>query len=188
MLFEPDCELLAQLGINASESVVAVGEHESVCLHIQNFNGVTVQLEAGMRLGTIKPVEVSTVGDLDISCNATVKVVDSSPECLEKLYSEVIEPVAYKPGLDESLRGEEACSSGPSSWIFQLEGSEQQATFYRDIPMSSGAPVRCHLIGIIRNGYVSTSVTCKVTRCNITTIRLGFKPHVHAERRVDEHP
>ena len=34
-------------------------------------------------------MEVSTVGDLDVSCNATVKVVDSSPEHLEELYSEL---------------------------------------------------------------------------------------------------
>ena len=91
-----------------------------MCLPVQNFNGVTVQLEAGMRLGTVKPVEVSTVGDLDVSCNATVKVVDSSLEHLEELYSELKHP-------PDSLSSAEVMQLKFSD-VFALDDSELGCT------------------------------------------------------------
>ncbi len=53
LLFEPDPELLEQLGIVALESVVAIQDDRDVNIPVQNFQGVTVHLEAGTRLGTV---------------------------------------------------------------------------------------------------------------------------------------
>ena len=60
LLFEPEHAALEPLGVNAYESVVGVDENGEVWLPIENYQGVTARLEAGMHLGTIRETTVAT--------------------------------------------------------------------------------------------------------------------------------
>ena len=95
-------------------------------------------------------MEVSTVGDLDVSCNATDKVVDCSPERLGKLYSELKLP-PDSLSSDEVMQLKNLISE--FSDVFALDDSElgctnilQHSVNTRDHPPIKQQPYRTPVV------------------------------------------
>ena len=100
MLFEPKHDLLAPLGVNASECVVTVTEDGEVLLPVNNYQGITAHMEAGMQLGTVRSVEIVTsTGEIltesskTTSSNAPLKAVECTPGRIEQVCAELNLPL-----------------------------------------------------------------------------------------------
>ena len=98
LLFEPDHEILAPLGVNAAESLITTCGNGEVWIPIENHQGVTVRLEAGTPLGTVRPADInysattsetSTTECLPTSSNSPVKTIRQTPERIKQLMSQL---------------------------------------------------------------------------------------------------
>ena len=58
-------------------SVVVAGDKRNVVLALQTYQGVTAHLEAGMELGTVRPVEV-----VELKKNSPSKICYKKLQCL----------------------------------------------------------------------------------------------------------
>ena len=58
LLFEPDQELLHTMAIDMQESLLTVSDECSVDIPVGNFQGIPVQLVAGIGLGVVKSVQL----------------------------------------------------------------------------------------------------------------------------------
>ncbi len=95
-----------------------------VNIPVQNFQGVTVHLEAGTRLGNVKSVTVLPLNQCttDVSSDgATVGAMECSSERLEQLYRELNFPLNFL-SLDEARRLRRLV--GEFSNVFALDDSE----------------------------------------------------------------
>ena len=57
VLFEPKGDVLESCGLCSHEAMVSVCEDGSMCVPIQNYDGVSVQVEEGVNIGIIRSVE-----------------------------------------------------------------------------------------------------------------------------------
>ena len=98
LLFEPDHEILAPLGVNAAKSLITTCGDGEVWIPIENHQGVTVRLEAGTPLGTVRPADItysattgetSTTEFLPTSSNSPVKAIRQTPEHIKQLMSQL---------------------------------------------------------------------------------------------------
>ena len=102
-----------------------------VWLAVQNCQGITVHLDAGVELGTIRPTKVmplhsdSQPGDTEVSHNAPVEAVEHTPGRLEQLCNELNLPLdTLSPGEAAQLKA----LVSEFSDIFALSDSELGCT------------------------------------------------------------
>lgn len=92
LLFEPEPEALVLLGLNACESVVAASEDNEVLLTVQNYQGITVHLESGLNLGSVRATTVINMDsqhDSVASTTASVKAISCTHERVKQLLTQV---------------------------------------------------------------------------------------------------
>ena len=84
LLFEPDFKSLEPYGASAQESVLTATEQNEMFLAIENCQGISVYLEVGMHLGTVKSTEViavdseSSLQEVDQSVSDSVNAIENS--------------------------------------------------------------------------------------------------------------
>jgi hypothetical protein len=61
LLFQPDHKAPLPLGVNRHECIITADVDGVVRLSIDNFQGITVRLEAGLSLGTVRSTDVKTL-------------------------------------------------------------------------------------------------------------------------------
>lgn len=94
-LFQPEHNELEKLGVWTQESLIRVQPGGSALIPVQNFHGVPVRLEGGVKLGVVSQCEPTVTDDLKavpieetaMSVCASVEAGSSVPERSEKLMS-----------------------------------------------------------------------------------------------------
>ena len=109
LIFEPCHEVLDPLRLSALESLVSVEDCEIV-LPMENHEGNTVHVGAGVQLGTVRCSDIAGNEPIDVpvgpvSCNAHVLVSTVSAKQVEKLHKSLCLPlVKLSPKQNDQLK------------------------------------------------------------------------------------
>ena len=166
LLFEPEHAALEPLGVNAYESVVGVDENGELWLPIENYQGVTARLEAGMHLGTIRETTVVTTSQsLSESTSSKslinpVAAISCTPARVERLCSELEFPLEH---LSSDENSQLRALITDFTDIFALDDSELGCTSILKHSIDTGEhpPVKQqpYRTPMVRRGKVSEMVS-----------------------------
>ncbi len=108
LLFEPEHDVLAPLGVSASECVITVSEDGEVLLPVNNYQGITARR---MQLGTVRSIDGVALGGESLSertgtsSNAPLKAVECILGRIEQVCAELNLPLdTLSPGEATQLK------------------------------------------------------------------------------------